>query len=183
MRIFLTGLALLIAACAVPPDDDEAATGPVLVTVLSDTGAGTAPTEGLFRIYGIEGPATGLTAADLAALPSDTIETDFPAGAAPRAFSGPRLSAVLEAVGAAGMGARLTASDGYQVELTAAEIAAGEPVLATHVNSAPLVTGGLGPSVLVWRRGSDPAYAEMTDDLWPWAVFAVQALEAPGGSG
>ena len=94
-----------------------------------------------------------------------------------RRFSGPRLSDVLAAAGASGAGARLTAADGYQVEVSAQMIARHQPVFATHVDGQPLGLGSLGPGILIWPRQSDDRLSDMNDDQWVWGVFAIEALE------
>ena len=169
--------AVLLAACA-PPAVTHG-DGPILISVFSAAGTEAAPREGLFSSYGLGlgGGATAFDAAALSGLPQYAIETDFPVGAAQRRFSGPRLSDVLAASGATGAGARLTAADGYQVEVSAQMIARHEPLLATHSNGVPLAVGGLGPAMLVWPRGRDRVLDDMNDDQWPWGVFAVEALE------
>lgn len=165
-----------LSACQVEP---EAAGGPqtVMLTVLAEDAPDSAPALGLFSRYALSGPARGFTAADLTTLGAVEIRADYPAGEAVRTWSGPRLSAVLTAAGAPGAGARLTAADGYQVEIEAALIAAHEPILALSVEGAPLTLGGLGPVILIWPRADDPALSETGDDLWAWGVFAVEALD------
>ena len=170
--------ALVLANCAPSAEPDA---GPVLLTVF-DAGAGAEQSGGaLFDRYGLSGPATGFTGAGLATLGEFEIETGYPLGADPARWRGPRLSAVLDAAGAGGAAARLTAIDGYQVTISADEIDAFEPVLATRRGGEPLSLGGLGPAILVWPRGDDPALAEMNDDRWVWGVIAVEALEPDDG--
>lgn len=168
---------VLAAGCApaTPPADQPMDTHPVLVTVLSPGGVEPAPSEGLFDRYDLSGPSIGLTSADLAALPSQTLDADFPAGAAVRRFEGPALSAVLEAAGAPGQSASLTSIDGYQVEIDAEMIARYAPVLAIRIDGEPAALGGYGPAMLAWPRQDDPTLADMNDDLWIWGVFAVEA--------
>lgn len=171
--------ALVLAAFALSACQPEAAPvpEPVLLTVISEGAPDTAPGEGLFLRYGLTGPALGFTAADLAALGAVEMRADYPAGEAVRTWSGPRLSAVLAAAGAPGAGARMTAADGYQVELEAALIAAHEPILALSVDGVPLSLGALGPVIVIWPRTDDPALAGMGDDMWAWGVFAVEVLD------
>ncbi len=169
--------ALVLAACSAP--QVETGKGPTLVTVFTEAGQDVAPRDGLFASYGlgIESAATRFDAQGLASLPSHTMRADFPIGSDPRRFEGPRLSDILIATGAGGAGARLTAADGYQVEVPAEMIARHQPVFATHVDGEPLPLGGLGPGLLVWPRQSDDALAEMNDEMWVWGVFAIEAVE------
>ncbi|KAA5802230.1 hypothetical protein F1654_10350 [Alkalicaulis satelles] len=180
--------ALAIAACAAfplaagcapdtapPPADGAGALEP---PVLSVTGAGgRTPVEtGLFDKYALAGVAQTFSFADIAALPRSEMTTDYPLGDTPQTWTGPQLSAVLAAAGAPGSGARLTAYDGYQVEVSAEDIARFEPVLAHAVDGRGLVTGELGPFILVWPRGEDPELDDMNDDLWVWGVFVIEAF-------
>jgi len=172
----LTSL-IWLAACA--PAAADSAREPVLVTVFSNSGPEAAPRDGLFARYrlGVDQGAALFDAEALARLPVRQIEVDFPAGAPPRAFSGPGLADVLAASAAPGAGARLTAFDGYQVEISPEMIAQHDPILATHGDGEPLPVGGLGPVILVWPRQSDDQLADMNDDLWPWGVFAIETLD------
>lgn len=180
MRLFVIAAPIIavLAACTPPAGP---ASEPVLITVFHEDGEMTPALLGLYNSWGLAGPATGLTAADLAALPQSVIETGYPLGADASSWLGPRLSLLLGEMGAPGAGARLTAVDGYQVEVTAEELAAHEPVLALRRDGEPLAIGGLGPAILVWPRDTDPALAGTGDDQWPWAVFAVEALEPADG--
>ncbi|MCC5995458.1 MAG: hypothetical protein JJU18_03685 [Oceanicaulis sp.] len=172
--------ALLPMAAGCAPDaaiQSQSAAG-LEPAVLSVTGAGgRTPVEtGLFDTYGVAGTAQTFSFADIAALPQSDITADYPLDAEPQTWSGVRLSQVLAAAGAPGAGARLTCFDGYQIEVSAGQIAAHEPVLAHSVDARPLVTGELGPFILVWPRRDDPDLSDMNDDLWAWGVFAIEAM-------
>ncbi len=177
IRTFIAMLILGLAACSAP--QIEAGDGPTLVTVFSEGGTEDAPRDGLFSSYGlgIETRATFLDAQGLASLPARQMSADFPIGSEVRRFSGPRLSDVLAAAGAAGSSARLTAADGYQVIVPADMIARHQPIFATHVEDEPLGLGSLGPAILIWPRQSDDRLADMNDDQWVWGVFAIEAVE------
>lgn len=185
MRLMTALLAGLVAACAAEPEtasvdrptpglEGAGAAGAVVLTVLTPDGREAAPDEGLFGIYGLTGSAQTFTLADLAALERHVIRTDFPAGAPARDFAGPRLSDVLQAAGAPGASARLSALDGYQATIAADRIAAHEPILALAAADEALAIGGLGPTMLVWPRGIDPTLEDMSDDDWPWGVFVIE---------
>lgn len=176
-RMILTLMAFILTACS--PPAIEAGDGPVLVTVFSPGGEASPPREGLFASYGIGiGQRAHFLDADaLAGLAHHDIRADFPVGTTPRVFSGPRLSDLMSAIGAGDAGARLTAFDGYQVEVTTEMIARHQPIIATHVDGEALAVGGLGPVILVWPRQSDDRLEAMNDDLWPWGVFAIETLE------
>ncbi|MGX6648586.1 hypothetical protein ACWCOP_11670 [Maricaulaceae bacterium MS644] len=180
MRLFVIAAPIiaLLAACTPPA---EPVSGPVLITVFHGDGEMTPEPLGLYNTWSLAGPATALTAADLAALPQSVIETGYPLGADASRWSGPRLSLLLHEIGAPGAGARLTAVDGYQVEVTAEDLAAHEPILALRRDGEPLAIGGLGPAILIWPRDTDAALADLSDNQWPWAVFAVEGLERSDG--
>jgi len=166
--------AAFLTACTQPaPAPPE----PVLLTVLAPGAQGEAPQDGLFAVYGVEGQAVSFTRSELDALGRHGVRADYPLDSPPRLFEGPRLSAVLAAAGAAGADALITAADGYQVRVEADMIAAYEPVLALDANGEPLGFGSLGPLMLVWPRQDVEALFDMNDDLWPWAVFAVEAID------
>lgn len=178
MRLLALACAVLLTACTPPAEPVQA---PVLISVFHERGGEEVETIGLFDRFGLSGRATGFSAADFARLPASEIETAYPLGGEAASWTGPRLSAVLAAISAPGAGARLTAVDGYQVEVTAEEIDRFEPILATRRDGAPLAFGGLGPVILIWPRDVDPELADMNDDQWPWAVFAVEVLEPVDG--
>lgn len=136
-----------------------------------------APAPGLRAAYGLGAPHQGLTLSGLAALGEVELRADFPVGGEVQVWRGVRLTAVLRALGAPeGADVRLTALDGYQVDVPGAMILAHEPVLAYARDGLALDVGGLGPLILVWPRADDPELQDMTDDLWPWGVFAVTVL-------
>ena len=171
--------ALVISACQ-PEHNPRAADDAILVTVLSPDGAGAAPEAGLFQRYGLSGPAEGFTRARLSALESRTIMAAYPPGAAPRAWTGPRLSQVLAAAGAPGAGARVTALDGYAAGIRAARIAAHEPILALSAGGEALSLGGLGPVMVIWPPDAPGPQSEAGAADWVWGVFAIEALNLEG---
>ena len=175
IRLLLVTSALLLGACqpqAGPRGDD----GPVLVTVLSPSGSAAAPQSGLFERYALAGPADGFTLERLKQLEPATLSAAYPAGTAPRAWTGPALSDVLAAAGAPGAGARLTALDGYAIEIGAARIAEHAPILALSADGAPLSLGGLGPVMLIWPDTAPGPDTDSGAADWVWGVFAIEAL-------
>lgn len=181
IRCLVLMSALLAAACQ-PGDgpagdpDPVLAPDPVLVTVFTDAGEDAAPQTGLFDRYALTGPAEGFTLHRLNGLEPGAITTAYPAGSPARVWRGPRLSAVLHAAGASGAGARLTALDGYAIELSAADIAEHEPILALSADGEALSLGGLGPSTLIWPQTYPGPGTETGSANWVWGVFAVEAL-------
>jgi hypothetical protein len=170
-----------LAACAEERSSPPRLSSGQVILVVEDAGAAADPRlveEGLYALHDIAlDSALGLSRADLSAMSWRQIRADFPQGAEPRAFEGPRLSHVLSAAGHEGAGARLTAFDGYQAEVSAEMIASHEPILALRADGQPMSVGGLGPVMLVWPRLNQSALSGMNDDLWPWGVFAITPLD------
>lgn len=170
-----TALSALAAFGALAACQAEPAGPTVLIVGASDPPE--APGEGLYGNFGVAlVGAHRFTLSDLHALPPRRVTVRFPLEGPSRTYSGPALSAVLAAAGSPGAGARVTALDGYQVDIPADAIATHEPILALATDEEPLAVGGYGPTMLVWPRDTEPALADMTDDLWPWGVFAIAAL-------
>jgi hypothetical protein len=171
----------LLAACGEGRISPPGLSSGQVILVIEDAGAAADPRlvgEGLYELHDVAlDGALGLSRADLSAMSWRQIRADFPQGAEPRAFEGPRLSDVLAAAGHEGAGARLTAFDGYQAEVSAEMISRHEPILALRADGEPMSVGGLGPVMLVWPRLNQSALSDMNDDLWAWGVFAIAPLE------
>lgn len=179
-RALAAGLAAAVLAACGGPGAEMDIDGPVVLVVAGAGNPSENPPayEGLYAAYGIEtGRARAFTRRDLASLRWRQITTDFPAGSEERVFDGPPLSLVLSEAGLSGVMVRLTGFDGYEVEIDPQMIARHEPILALRADGQPLNTGGLGPVMLVWPRGNRGALAGMSDDLWPWGVFAIAPVE------
>lgn len=160
---------------------EERAEAPVLLAVFHPDGERQYGLgDGSYARFGLSGPATGYSYKDLTALDQKVIETDYPLGAEPALWQGPSLSDVLIDRGdnRARERVRLTASDGYQVEISAQMMAQHDPVLAITKNGEALALGELGPAILIWPRGTDPELSNMNDDLWIFSVFAIEELPA-----
>lgn len=133
--------------------------------------------EPLFGTLGIEfESALGLNHESLSALQQHSIRTDFPQGREAHVFRGPRLQDVIAVALPEGETVRVTALDGYQRDITLQRIAEDGVILAISRNGIPLGLGGLGPTMLVWPRGSDPDLANMTDDDWVWGILTLEVL-------
>lgn len=176
--IFLLSLlAAALAACS-PGGDGKS---PVVLTLtgqLAETNRGAvSPREDLFLNWlGAESERVfEFTAADLAALPQTTVAADYPAGGPEHSFTGPRLSAVLEAAGARGEIVTAVALDGYGADIPRALIDEYDVILATHRDGAPLKLGGFGPAQVVFPRAEAQALRGMDDSLWVWGVVWMEA--------
>tara|TARA_R110002110_G_scaffold85816_1_gene223344 strand:- start:88049 stop:88612 length:564 start_codon:yes stop_codon:yes gene_type:complete len=94
----------------------------------------------------------------------------------PRAvtFEGPRLIDVLMAAGWTGSKITTVALDGFAVEITAADLAAHDWILALKADGVPLGVGGHGPAWIVYEvPGGKPTTTD--ESRWPWAVFYIAA--------
>lgn len=177
MRPAVLPMLLLLAACQ-PGDATPAAPGPspALLTVFSAAGTEAPPQTGLFERYSMDGPSRAFTVEDLAGLEAHEIITAYPGGTPDRVWRGPRLSDVLRASGAPGTGARITALDGYVVDISAEAVAQMEPILAISVDGNGLALGGLGPIILIWPQSHPGPDSDQASD-WIWSAFAIEAIE------
>lgn len=174
----LRPLAVLTAlACATPAWAEIAAPdGQVLLTIGGAIPAGNRgpSTEEDLSVLGKLGATfeTGiaLDAEMLAGLPSKEIATTLPGSDVPATFSGPTLAAVMEMAGASGKLALPLALDGYQVEIPWDMIETYDPILATHVDGAPLGIGDLGPTMTVFPVVDDAEVYESFLALQVWAT-------------
>lgn len=94
----------------------------------------------------------------------------------PRALDveGPRLRDVLAAAGAAEGTVATVALDGFAAELSPADLAAEDWIVAIKESGRYLGIGQRGPAwVLYARRDGKTATAE-DEARWPWAVFLVE---------
>ena len=156
----------------------EAPTGPVLLTVggAVETGnRGPSTEEDVTEVWPGRPYPLGVAfdGAMLAALPQAEITTKMPGSDTSAVFSGPRLSAVMEAASAAGKSAFPMALDGYQIEIPWDVIEAHEPILATHVDGMPLGIGDIGPTMTVFPVIDDSELYEDFLALQVWATFYI----------
>lgn len=185
LKTLIAGFAAVLLAACGGPDAQIEIDGPAVLIVAGAANPSETPParEGLYAVYGIEtASARAFTRRDLASLRWRQITTDFPAGGEERVFEGPPLSLVLEEAGLPDRPVLLTAFDGYEAEIDPDMIARHEPILALRADGQPLDTGGLGPVMLVWPRANRGALADMSDDLWPWGVFAIRPVEPEQGA-
>jgi hypothetical protein len=182
----ITSALLMLSACDFTPSQSTAQGGGILTIHgeigVVDRGPMDPVTEPLFANLGISfDDACVLTFSSLAAREQYTVRVDFPAGDAVRSFSGPLLRDALSIAQMNGDSLIVTALDGYQREISIDRIEAHDVILALRINGDALPVGGLGPSVLVWPRRSDPALAGMNDEDWVWGVISVEVFTAPAG--
>lgn len=87
--------------------------------------------------------------------------------------SGPRVTDVLKAVGAAGETVTVTGLDGYEPEIPMAMIEQHDPILAVARNGAPMAIGDQGPLVMIWPSTED---ADLAEHFNAWEVWAVHHI-------
>jgi len=111
----------------------------------------------------------------LAALPQGEVEANPPQLHRTGKFTGPRLDAVLEAVGARdAKSVRLMALDGFSVEIEAPELRSKDWIVATAIDGKPLAVGGQGPAWVLFSPKEPARVGEDEEQRWPWAVFFVE---------
>lgn len=92
----------------------------------------------------------------------------------PRAlrFEGPWLRDVLAAAGATGRDLTVLALDGYATEISAADLARYDWILATRLDGHYLDIGQRGP---LWIVYPGTTLTQADEDRWPYAVFMIEA--------
>ena len=156
-----------------------AAAGPVILTVSGavsnpDRGATDPEVDRLFDYNDVSFDAARRFDSDaLAALPAVTVRAAYPKGGPVRAYEGPLLADVLKAAGATGQTVTMRALDGYTMEAPLAELNANGAVLALKRDGAYLAIGDFGPAHIVFPRAERADLAEMSDDLWVWALYHI----------
>ncbi|KAF0677613.1 hypothetical protein [Profundibacterium mesophilum] len=181
MRSFILATALSLLPAIAIAEGHSPQDGRVLITVGGDAGPMQTASEGaqsLFAKYGIDlAGAQGLDAAALAELESAEVVSNLPGTQTQVTFSGPLLSEVMRAAGAQDKGALPMALDGYQPEISAEDIAAYGPILATHADGIPLAIGDIGPAMIIFPKIDDAEAASRLDPARVWAVFYLGVAE------
>lgn len=120
--------------------------------------------------------AFALTADDLAALPQQTLAMVLPYDKKQHVFSGPYLSAVLDAAGAGHGGLVAHGIDGYRMEFSAAELAALHPILSLCHDGNMHGVGDFAPAFVVFKpaNGSTPNDDEFSKMIW--GVYLIDGV-------
>jgi hypothetical protein len=94
----------------------------------------------------------------------------------PRAFrfEGPWLKDVLAAAGADGKDISILALDGFATEISAADLAAYDWIVAVKRDGRYLDIGQRGPLWVVYARRDGKAITEADEQRWPWAAFLIE---------
>lgn len=163
-------------------DTRPAPEGPVILTVAGDIShtnrdASNPKLDGFMTYHDIEFKRA--FAFDLAALeqfPAREITCQPPQYGKSVTFSGPLLRDVLKVLGADGAAIKTRALDGFAVDLTPAQIAAKDWVLATRADGKPFGLGDKGPIWLLHTPAA-PKVTEAEEQGWPWAVFYIEVTK------
>lgn len=184
----LPGVALAAPAKASPKAQPA---GPTLLTISGEVahpnrGRFDPALDQLMSKHGVQFErARSFTYADLAALPAVEIRPTLEYDAKPHSLRGPLLSRLL-AIAGAGRSPKATvglrALDGYNVELSLAELQRRALIVATHIDGTPLPLGGLGPLWAVFDPAQLPELAARPLPerfaQCPWGLYSVHVGEA-----
>ena len=191
-RDFLNVSALIGAASLSPTPALAAAstTGPTLLTVGGLVPQGNRPAldpelDQMMAKHGVRfGQAFTFDAAALQKLPKTRIRPTLEYDGKVHTLSGPALLDVLSAAGVkADPGLRLgiRALDGYNVEISVADVAAYRMILATHMDGQPMGLGGLGPQWAVYDADRLAAFKDKPlkerFGLCPWGVYYIDVAQ------
>ena len=191
-RDFLNVSALIGAASLSPTPALAAAsaTGPTLLTVGGLVPKGNRPAldpelDQMMAKHGVRfGQAFTFDAAALQKLPKTRIRPTLEYDGKVHTLSGPALLDVLSAAGVkANPGLRLgiRALDGYNVEISVADVAAYRMILATHMDGKPMGLGGLGPQWAVYDADRLAAFKDKPlkerFGLCPWGVYYIDVAQ------
>lgn len=165
-----------------------AAQAPVLLTVTGQVGK---PNRGpldkaLDQMMGKHGitfdKARALTFADVLALPATEIRPTLEYDGQRHTLRGPLLTRVLQAAGAPttdNLRVGMRAVDGYNAELSLAEVRRLGFIVATHLDGQPMALGGLGPLWAVFEPDRFPELAaKPLPERFagcPWGLYAIHA--------
>lgn len=109
----------------------------------------------------------------LASLPQQTIRADFPKDGDVVEFTGPLLTDVLDAAGASGQTVKVSAIDGYAIEVPLEELTEKGAMIAVMRDGKALGIGDFGPTQVVFPRAEREDLSEMSDDWWIYQVYNI----------
>lgn len=109
----------------------------------------------------------------------ETITSQAEGWPKPVSAAGPRLAEVMAAAGVPEAATlKITALDGYEIELSAAERREQNWILATHADGRPLGVGGRGPLWLMHDTSEAPISKE-AESKWVYSIFLIEAVSKP----
>lgn len=109
----------------------------------------------------------------LMSLPQTVVSADFPKGGEIVEFSGPLLADVLAAAKADGSTVKISAMDGYSVEIPFADVREKGAVLALSRDGKAFGIGNFGPTQVVFPRAERADLSDMPDDWWVWQIYQI----------
>lgn len=113
----------------------------------------------------------------LDALPQDSVASKTPWYDDSRTFSGPLISAILEAVGAHGKALRVTAVNDYSAEIPLGDVEDYPVILATRIDGAVLSVREKGPGFVIYPFDKAPElYNEKYFGRSVWQVTSIQSF-------
>jgi len=131
--------------------------------------------DGMFKYH--ERTFENAAAFDLAmleALGAVAVTINYSKWPAPVRLEGPRLSSLLDAVGAKSRAIVATALDGFAVELSPETLSGHDWIVAIKRNGTYLGVGDRGPVWLVYAPHDGVATSDDDEAQWPWAVFTIE---------
>lgn len=157
-RLFGAGFAglMVVFAGAAQANELAAPDGPVILVVSGDIARTT------------DGKKAKFDRETLQALGTHNLTTSTTWTDGPQNFEGPRLSAVLDAVGAEGNTLEAVALNNYSVELEVDELRRYPVLLASRMNGKTLSVRDKGPLWIVYPRDQYPQVSQ--DHKWIWQV-------------
>ena len=173
-------LLVLSSIGAVSSDEFPVPDGPVVLTVSGSIAEANRPVyderRDVFFAYHERrfGDAFIFDLEVLEGLGTRKVQIEYENWPGPMSLSGPLLADVLETAGCARGPLSTLSLDGYATEISEAQLAANEWILATKANGRPLAIGGRGPLWLIYDPpGERPALLEESE-TWPWALFFIR---------
>lgn len=110
-------------------------------------------------------------------LASRTTETATPWYDGPRSFSGPLVSALLEAVGGHGTTIRAHAVNDYSADIPIEDAMSFPVILATRINGAPMSVREKGPTFLIYPFDENPElYNEKYFGRSVWQIHKIDVF-------
>jgi hypothetical protein len=120
-----------------------------------------------------------LQAADLMTLPQIEFKTETPWTKGEKTFSGPALSSVLDRWGAGPGKLRLTAINDYSIDMAQTLVSENAPIIATHINGAPLNRRDKGPLWIVFPYSESGEFRnERIYAVSVWQLIKITVLQA-----
>lgn len=176
--LFAGGLVLL--PVSLRAGELGAPTGPAILTFIgaiehTNRGPFDAFEDGFFKHHERQfSKAAVFDAAMLEALGTHTVEISYSGFSKPFRFEGPWLKDVLAAVGATGKDIAIVALDGFASEISAADLAAEDWLLAVKRDGRYLDLGQRGPLWVVYARRDGKPLTIEDEQRWPWAAFLIE---------